>query len=203
VQLAAAGLIGGDYYDFIDTGTSQVVIVADISGKGIPAAMMLVHVRAVFRQAVREMHEPQAIVSRLSESVHLETGGNPYLTCIIVHVDEMTGCITSTNAGHPAAMVMGTQSRRLGVGGPPAGLLPTVSYDQEKTQLQRGDRVVFVTDGVSECLPDLDSAVRALDRAGTAASLCASVFGLSGAPCARPPAEGWEDDRTVVVLARD
>jgi phosphoserine phosphatase RsbU/P len=205
VQLEAAGSIGGDYYDFVDVeGKSRVAIIADISGKGIPAAMMLVHVRAVFRQAVRETDEPAAIVSRLAEAVHLDTGGNPYLTCIIVRMDECSGRLTSTNAGHPAAVVEGTRSRRLDVGGPPAGLLPNVGYEQEVTELQPGDRVVFVTDGISECLAkDLESVVAGLGRGASAAGLCASVFALSEAPCTTPPADGWEDDRTVVVLAVD
>jgi hypothetical protein len=203
VQLAAAGLIGGDYYDFVDVaGAARVAIVADISGKGIPAAMMLVHVRAAFRQAVRETQEPQEIVRRLAEAVYLETGGNPYLTCIIARLDEAAGRLTSTNAGHPAAVVTGTQSRRLAIGGPPAGLLPDTSYAQQVTQLRSGDRVVFVTDGISECVPgDLESAVARFGRNGTAASLCASVFALSNGGAAAPPFDGWEDDRTVIVLA--
>jgi sigma-B regulation protein RsbU (phosphoserine phosphatase) len=203
VQLAAAGLIGGDYYDFVDVGdTSRVAIVADISGKGIPAAMMLVHVRATFRQAVRDTQEPQEIVKRLAESVFIETGGNPYLTCIVVRLDEATGSLTSANAGHPPAVVMGTQSQRLAAGGPPAGLLPGASYVQEVTHLRSGDRVVFVTDGISECLSgDLQSNVARLDSSGTASSLCAAVFGLSSDVTATPPVDGWEDDRTVIVLA--
>jgi sigma-B regulation protein RsbU (phosphoserine phosphatase) len=203
VQLAAAGLIGGDYYDFVEIdGTSRIAIVADISGKGIPAAMMLVHVRATFRQAVRDTQDPQEIVRRLAEAVYLETGGNPYLTCIVVRLDEATGCLTSANAGHPPAIVIGTQSRRLAAGGPPAGLLPDASYTQEVTRLRSGDRVIFVTDGISECLAgDLQSNVARLDSTATAPGLCAAVFGLSNDVTATPPFDGWEDDRTVIVLA--
>ena len=205
VQLDAAGLIGGDYYDFVDVeGRSRVAIIADISGKGIPAAMMLVHVRALFRQAVRETADPRAIVSRLAEAVHSETGGNPYLTCIIIRVDEESGCVTSTNAGHPAAVVVGSTRSRLAAGGPPAGLLPDARYEQEVTTLRPGDRVVFVTDGITECLPvPLASAVAGLDRQTSAAGLCAAVFALSESACTAPPTDGWEDDRTVLVMAVD
>jgi serine phosphatase RsbU (regulator of sigma subunit) len=110
--------------------------------------------------------------------------------------------MTSTNAGHPPAVITGTRLRRLEAGGPPAGLLPGVTYDQEVVHLEDGDRVVFVTDGVSECLlGDLDSAVADLDRRGTAPALCASVFQLSDDRTAAAPVENWDDDRTVVVLA--
>lgn len=205
VQLDAAGLIGGDYFDFADVeGRARVAIIADISGKGIPAAMMMVHVRALFRQAVRETDEPKAIVSRLADAVHFETGGNPYLTCIIVRVDEASGSVTSTNAGHPAAVVVGAEPGRLAVGGPPAGLLPDACYDQEVTRVRPGDRIVFVTDGISECLPvPFATAVAGLDRHVSAARLCAAVFALSESACTSPPADGWEDDRTVLVMAVD
>jgi serine phosphatase RsbU (regulator of sigma subunit) len=163
---------------------------------------MLVHVRALFRQAVRETHEPREIVARLAEAVRMDTGGVPFLTCIVIRLDEKSGCLTSTNAGHPPAIVIGATSRRMTVGGPPAGLLARVSYEQEAVRLHSGDRVIFVTDGISERV-DLDAAVADLDCHATAQTLCTSVFQLSEGRNAAPPTDGWDDDRTVVVLAMD
>jgi len=205
VQLVPAGRIGGDYYDFVDLdGRSQIAIVGDIAGKGIPAAMMLVYVRAVFRQAVRETHDPCAIVSRLADAVYAETRGESYLTCVVVRLDEPARQLTSTIAGHPPIVVTGDAFRRLTLGGPPAGLLPKVVYEQETLDLVAGNRVIIVTDGITERMSDgFESAIAELDDRGSAEALCAEVFRLSEGPRASMPIAGWDDDRTAVVLAVD
>ncbi len=205
VQIVPAGLIGGDCYDFIDLdGHSQVAIVGDIAGKGIPAAMMLVYVRAVFRQAVRETRDPGTIVSRLAEAVYAETRGESYLTCIVVRLDEHARQLTSTTAGHPPAIVTGARSRCLTRGGPPAGLFPRAAYDQETVDLALGSRVIFVTDGITERMPaGLDRFIASFDSHRSAEQVCEAVLRLSEGPDASPPVVGWEDDRTAVVLAVD
>jgi serine phosphatase RsbU (regulator of sigma subunit) len=205
VQLVPAGRIGGDYYDFVDLdGRSQIAIVGDIAGKGIPAAMMLVYVRAVFRQAVTETHDPCAIVSRLADAVYAETRGESYLTCVVVRVDEHTRQLTSTIAGHPPAVVTGQTFRRLTHGGPAAGLLPSAVYEQETLDLAPGNRVIIVTDGITERISGgFESAIAELEDGGSAERLCAAAFRLSEGPRASAPIAGWDDDRTVLVLAVD
>jgi Stage II sporulation protein E (SpoIIE) len=205
VELVPAGRIGGDYYDFVDLdGHSQIAIIGDIAGKGIPAAMMLVYVRAVFRQAVRETRDPRAIVSRLAEAVYAETRGDSYLTCIVVRLDEHARQLTSTTAGHPPALITGESFRQLTRGGPPAGLLQNSAYEQETLDLVPGNRVIFVTDGITERVSGgLESAIAHLDGYGSADELCAAVLRLSEGPDAAAPIDEWDDDRTAVVLAMD
>lgn len=205
VQILPAGRIGGDYYDFteFDDG-SQIAIVGDIAGKGIPAAMMLVYVRAVFHQAVHETREPSEIVARLAHAVYSETHGESYLTCIVVRVDPHRRQLTSTTAGHPPALIVGTRFRHLTLGGPPAGLFVDAAYDQEVTDLYPGNRVVFVTDGITESISGgFDGAVARLDGRLSAAALCSAVFELSQGPRAAVPVADWDDDRTALVLAVD
>jgi sigma-B regulation protein RsbU (phosphoserine phosphatase) len=166
--------------------------------------MMLVYLRAVFHQAVRQTHEPSAIVARLANALHAETGGESYLTCIVVRIDEKAGRLTSTTAGHPPALIIGTTLRRLTTGGPPAGLFPSTPYEQETAQLVAGNRVVFVTDGITERLPaGLERAIEGFDCRLSAKELCASVFHLSESGDAAPPVADWDDDRTVLVMAVD
>ena len=205
VQLVPAGPIGGDYYDFVDLdGRSRVAIVADIAGKGIPAAMMLVYVRAVFRQAVRETHEPRAIVARIASAVYEETRGESYLTCIVVRVDDEGRRLTTTVAGHPPALISGTSLRRVTSGGPPVGLFPDAQYEEESAELVAGDRVVVVTDGITERMPtDFEAAVARFNGHLSADAMCSSIFLLSESPDAAIPFEGWDDDRTVLVMAVD
>lgn len=203
VQLIPAGSIGGDYYDFVDvSGGVRICLVADISGKGIPAAMMLAYARAVFRQAASETTEPREIVSRLASAVYADTAGSPYATCIVLRLDERSRRLTSTNAGHPCGILLGPRGiRRVTVGGPPAGLLPTFQYDQEELELEPGVRGIFVTDGISERVPDFERALISLRPSGSASEVCAAVLGLADDRVAVKPVEHWDDDRTVVVLA--
>jgi Stage II sporulation protein E (SpoIIE) len=205
VQLTPAYRIGGDYYDFVDLdGDCRVFIIGDISGKGVPAAMMLAYVRAVFRLAVRETREPPEIVARLAEAIHADTGGNPYMTCIVGRVDEAARRLSVTNAGHPGGVMIGNGTRRIGSHGPPAGLLPQLEYEQDAIDVRAGDRAIFVTDGISERLTvDLPRAFAELPPRGTASQLCASVVRLAEGSRGAIPVEGWDDDRTVLVLAVD
>ena len=205
VRLVPAGQIGGDYYDFFDLdGRSHVAIIGDIAGKGIPAAMMLVYVRAVFHQAVRETREPSAIVSRLANALYAETGGESYLTCIVLRVDEEARRVISTTAGHPPALITGTTLGSLKSGGPPAGLFPDTAYEQEETGLVAGNRLILVTDGITERMPaGFEGPVAGLDGRLAASQLCTAIYQLSESPEAAPPVAGWDDDRTVLVMAVD
>jgi hypothetical protein len=205
VELVPTGRIGGDYYDFFDLDDrSRVAIIGDIAGKGVPAAMMLVYVRAVFRQAVRETPEPSAIVSRLANALYAETDGESYLTCIVVRGDEEARRLTSTTAGHPPALITGTTLRRLANGGPPAGMFPNTTYEQEEAQLIAGNRVILVTDGITERIPtDFERAIAGIDGRLSAQEWCASIFQFSESGDTGPPVPGWDDDRTVLVLAVD
>jgi Stage II sporulation protein E (SpoIIE) len=205
VRLVPAGRIGGDYYDFVDlNGRSRVAIVGDIAGKGIPAAMMLVYVRAVFRQAVQETQEPRAILATLAKALYAETRSELYLTCVVVRVDEDARTLTSSSAGHPPLVITGTPFQRLTTGGPPAGLFAKTRYEQETVQLHSGNRVIFLTDGITDRIaPDFEPRIAHLDGHLPAVELCNAIFELSEGPDAVPPVAGWDDDRTVLVLAVD
>jgi serine phosphatase RsbU (regulator of sigma subunit) len=165
--------------------------------------MMLVYVRALFRQVVRETREPAAIVARLAKALYAEARSEPYLTCIVVRFDEQPRSLTFSVAGHPPALAIGVLHHRLVDGGPPAGLLPDAEYEQETIALPSGSRVVVVTDGITERLADFEAAVTAIDPRQPADALCDSIFDLSEAPDASAPVDGWDDDRTVLVMAVD
>jgi sigma-B regulation protein RsbU (phosphoserine phosphatase) len=133
-----------------------------------------------------------------------ETRGESYLTCIVVRLDERARQLTSTTAGHPPALVTGEDFRRLTRGGPPAGLLPNSAYEQETLDLASGNRVIIVTDGITERISGgFENAIAELEDGPSAEKLCAAVFHLSEGPRASTPIVGWDDDRTVLVLAVD
>jgi hypothetical protein len=206
-RLQPAGQIGGDYYDIVDLPDGGwLFLIADISGKGIPAALLLAYTRAVFHQAARDHPDPVRVCRTLSNALHADTGGSPYVTCIVGRLESDARRLSYVNAGHPAGLLLGAAGvRRLETGGVPAGLLPAAAYESESVALERGDMAVFVTDGVTEVLEngiaELSAVLMKSRREGrlpTAEAACRVVVDL--AAHATPPVEGWYDDRTVVVF---
>lgn len=207
--LIPAGRIGGDFFDFFEPAPGvRLMLIADVSGKGIPAALALPLLRATFRAVARETDRPSEIAARLSATFHDEWHGTPYVTALIARVNLARRCLAYTNAGHPRGIrLCRGEVRDLTTGGPPLGLLKEATFADEELALADGDVCVFVTDGVSEALDNPDrpwhaviADVVARVHADTAGAVCRSVVAL--AQDGRGPAgvEGWTDDRTVVVL---
>lgn len=207
-ELVTAGEIGGDFYDFVQQGPGTwLVLVADVSGKGIPAAMALGLLRSTFRTLAREGHEPARLVERFSATLHDEWLGSPYVTCFAGRFETEGHRLTYTNAGHPAGLIVGAgDTRSLDRGGPPAGMLPAVRYDQEAVDLRAGDVCVIVTDGVTEALEGdarpLPEVVSSSARQGTgsARDICRALAARAEQGRGPVGVEQWEDDRTVVVI---
>ena len=207
--LVPAGRIGGDFFDFLQPSPGvRLMLIADVSGKGIPAAMALTLLRATFRSVATHATRPETIAERMSAALYDEWQGEPYVTALIARVDLTSRRLTYTNAGHPRGILCRDRSRRaLTEGGPPLGLLNDVAFEEEALDLEPGDLWVFVTDGVSEALDELDRPWHAAigdaishGRATHADAVCGAILTL--AQNGRGPIDGddWSDDRTVVVL---
>ena len=206
--LNSAGKIGGDFYDFVEIAPSVwAVLVADVSGKGIPAAMALGSLRSAFRALARQSPDPARIVAQLSAVLFEDWRGSPYVTCLVCTFDLTARTVTYTNAGHPHGIVAGRAgTRHLHRGGPPAGLFANAEFDRERVQLHGGDVCLLVTDGVTEALEGDRSLERDLEvsrereRPGYAAQLCQAVMTRALSGHGPGGAEEWDDDRTVVVV---
>ena len=209
-QLEQAGHIGGDFYDFVDRGRSILVLLADVSGKGIPAALVMASSRTLFRLLARETDRPEELAARLGRALFEEHGGRPYLTCFLSRIDLDDRSILWVNAGHPSALVVtGTGHRTLGSTGPPAGLLPDVRYDAHTEELDEGDALVLVTDGVTEAI-EADGRVEerlawtiAHRRSSGPRAVCERVMRLARSGRGPRGAGDWADDRTVVAVTLD
>jgi sigma-B regulation protein RsbU (phosphoserine phosphatase) len=209
-SLHSAGRIGGDFYDIVELAPARwLVIVADVAGKGIPAAMALGSLRASFRALAREHEQPARVLDQLSAVLYEEWRGMPYVTCIVALVDATSGSLTCANAGHPAGIVTGRTGLRLvASSGPPAGLLPDATYTDMTVPFSLGECFVLVTDGVTEALGDdqpspADRIIEAVHRGGGAAlPVCDAVMALALGGHGPSGVADWDDDRTVVVVAR-
>jgi sigma-B regulation protein RsbU (phosphoserine phosphatase) len=129
------------------------VVLADVSGKGVPAAIFMSNIRAIVHALAREAAAPNELLTRLSSDVLADTAARLYATCIIALVDPEERTMTYSNAGHPAGVLASAWGvRPLRAGGPPVGLLEGATYDIETVAFGEGDIITLVSDGVSEAL---------------------------------------------------
>jgi phosphoserine phosphatase RsbU/P len=204
--LESAGKVGGDFYDVVETAPGiWTVLVADVSGKGIPAAMALGVLRSTFRTLARQGFTPGPMLTQLSASLLEEWRGTLYVTCIVVTFDVRARMLTYANAGHPPGMLIGsTGVRYLDDGGPPAALLVDAQFDEERVPLLSGDACLLVTDGVMEALDGLapleNDAVTVAASECSAATLCEAVMARALEGSGPAGHTDWDDDRTVVVV---
>ena len=152
--------VGGDYYDFMPLSGGRLgIAIGDISGKGIPAALLMATLRAFLRgQTVRGQSDLAGLIADLSGLVYESSAPNRYATFFYAEYDPASRRLVYVNAGHNPPMLLrgggdGEASvERLDAGGPVIGLLPECFYTQAEVRLEPGDLLVAFTDGVSEAM---------------------------------------------------
>jgi sigma-B regulation protein RsbU (phosphoserine phosphatase) len=142
--------IGGDFFDAVNTDAGLTVVLADVSGKGVSAAILASTLQGmIYSQLTAGMPLTDIVtgVNRFFTAKHI---GEKYATVLIACVGE-GGALEYVNCGHiPPLVVSGGQVARPSEGNLPVGLLPDAKYESGRHQLKPGDRVVLVTDGVTE-----------------------------------------------------
>lgn len=205
--LQPARRVGGDFYDVLTLPEGSVLIVtADISGKGIPAAIALASALAAFRQiARRRTPDLSALAAALSDAIHNDNGGTPYMTAILCLVDPAKGELRYVNAGHPAGRLAGPGGLvRLEPTGPPLGLLPDCHWEAPTLDSRPFALGLLVTDGVVEALEAEGDPLVILDglaarlAGGTPEAACVAV--MEKALRAGPSPLAPPDDRTVLAF---
>lgn len=140
--------VGGDLYDFFLRDDRLMFCIGDVSGKGIPAALMMAVMRAMFRSEARKSDSATAIVKTLNHNLSYEYTASYFVTMFVGILDLRTGHLDFCNAGHEPPLVNGRQldvKRNL-----PIGALPEWDYEGQETMLQSGDTLFLFTDGLSE-----------------------------------------------------
>lgn len=146
--------VGGDHYYFHKRGNDHLFSIADVSGKGIPAALLVSTLHATQNAVTEEEWDVIKIVKRISKSIYSSSLSNKFITYFLIHYNQDTRKIVTVNAGHnyPLLISKDGSMRKLTKGGLVLGLLPDVRYEKEETQLQPGDLLVTFTDGVNEAM---------------------------------------------------
>jgi sigma-B regulation protein RsbU (phosphoserine phosphatase) len=149
-----ARVVGGDYFTFRDLGqTRHAVVIADVSGKGTPAALLVSTLDSVLRVLLEESVNLEKLAVTLNHHILELSSANRYITMVLATLDPATGLLTYMNAGHNPGLVVRRNGtlEELGSGGPPIGLMPDLPFAAASIQLARGDTVCLYSDGITEC----------------------------------------------------
>jgi serine phosphatase RsbU (regulator of sigma subunit)/anti-sigma regulatory factor (Ser/Thr protein kinase) len=198
--------VGGDFYDFIDLPDGRLaILVADVTDKGVPAALVMASTRSVLRSSAQRLIEPGAVLGRVNDLVAQDMPPNMFVTCLYGVLEPATGTFRFANAGHnlPCVQTEGgaVEVRATGM---PLGLLPGMAYEENSVVVGAGRTLLLYSDALPEAhAPDKEmfGFPRLVQVTGTSGddvidSLLTELHGFTG--------QGWEqeDDITIVSLTR-
>lgn len=202
--------VGGDFYDFFTLDDSHLgVVIGDVTGKGVPAALVMVATRTMLRTAVQENASPSTVFARVNAMLSADAPPGMFATCFYALLDLRSGRMRYANAGHDLPYVRSANGGvvELCATGMPLGLMPDTRYEESETKLVPGDMLLFFTDGLIEAhnreremfgLPRVMQVVAThADGAMLIAAMTGELQTFVGA--------GWEqeDDVTLVTLRRE
>ncbi|MEM1246145.1 MAG: SpoIIE family protein phosphatase [Acidobacteriota bacterium] len=145
--------VGGDYYDFIDLADGRLaVVVGDVSGKGVSAALYMAQLSSHMRYLAASCSEPTEILTRLSDKMSSAAEEGMFVTLVLLAVNRETGLVELANAGHNPTLAWsgGSVVPLETPENVPIGIDPKATFEARSFQLDIGDCVVLYTDGISE-----------------------------------------------------
>jgi sigma-B regulation protein RsbU (phosphoserine phosphatase) len=174
--------IGGDYFDVLRLSEREIaVIIADVSGHGLSTGLRMAMLKAALLILIEETRKPEEILRRLDAVVRSNAEGRCFVTATLAMFDLREGRLTLTNAGHPPTyIVRGGRVQEILLPSSPLGGLGH-SYARRELTLDRGDVVVWLSDGVFE-ETNSEGEPFGYDRIETALAAAARQPGAAGAP---------------------
>lgn len=160
-QLAAfwqpAHVVSGDLYDFIHFPDGKLgLVVADVTDKGMPAALLMANARSVLRGVAASAgrsgwDSPGRLLAQVNDVLSEEMPMDMFVTCLLAVLDPITGHVRYANAGHNPPYLCNAQgAMELRATGIPLGLFSDLEYEEKETYLQRGDSLLMYSDGLVE-----------------------------------------------------
>jgi sigma-B regulation protein RsbU (phosphoserine phosphatase) len=208
--LEPAQAVGGDLYEVLRTAEGNlVVVIGDVSGKGIPAALFMAVTMTLVRAMAPDSRRPEDLLRRVNDALVSQNPRNMFVTILCAIYDVRTGQLSYASAGHPAGVLVrqGTASLLALEPDLAAGIRAGLAAPSQAIALQPGDQVVFYTDGVTEALNPAESfygeafmleqlaPLSGRTAAETSAALLASVRAFAGD-------HPQSDDIAVLALKR-
>jgi len=173
--LEPAREVGGDFYDFMLLDDDRLVLaIADVSGKGVPAALLMAVGRSFLRSLVREGGSPAEILAALNDELAAENEASMFITMFLATVDLRSGSVRYASAGHNRPFHVGRDGdveQVPHVRGVALGAMPGMVYEEAELSLRPGDALFLYTDGASEAMNARDE-VFGEDRLGEELAAC-------------------------------
>jgi serine phosphatase RsbU (regulator of sigma subunit) len=175
--------VGGDYYDFIPVPGGLLVCIGDVSGKGVPAGLVMASARSALRSLAERVTSTREIVIALNRLLADDLDREMFLSLLLMRYDSTTGAVSYTGAGHEHIIVYRAEEDKVETrktGGIVLGLTPSVEehVKEEQLTLDVGDALVLYTDGVTEAVDEQNEQYQ-LERLTDAVKEC----------CEKPPRE--------------
>lgn len=201
--------VGGDYYDVVPAPDgSFLVAIADVAGKGVPAALLSSMLQAALRTQARSVESPAEILRNINALVYRGTAVHQFATFFLARVSADGRRMTYANGGHnwPAVLRHNGEREWLKTGGTILGIMEDFAMEEDSLELSAGDLLVFYTDGISEAMnvdgelygeEQLMDYVASLPPSLNPEAIAASILREIERHLGRLEAQ---DDRTLVVL---
>ena len=146
--------VGGDFYDVVRLQDDQIgLAIADVSGKGVPAALFMMSSRTLLKGAAIAFHEPGEVLSEVNNLLQEDDTAGMFVTMLYATYSPSTGVFAYASGGHDPPLVIhadGSSTLLPLTGGIALGVVPGIEYRQESYTLAPGDTVILYTDGVTE-----------------------------------------------------
>ncbi len=204
-----ARAVGGDFYDFIYFEDGRIgFIVADVTDKGVPAALVMATTRTLLRAAAERLEAPGAVLARTNDVLVEEIPPKMFVTCFYAVLNPATGHLRYANAGHDVPYRYTADGVvELRATGMPLGLMPGMGYDEKEATLAPGEYVLLYSDGLVEAhnpqkemfgFPRLQELMATHANGDTLKDFLLDQLAAFTGP-------GWEqeDDVTLVTLQRE
>jgi serine phosphatase RsbU (regulator of sigma subunit) len=205
--------MSGDFYDFLPLPDGRLgLVIGDVTGKGVPAALVMATTRSVLRAATVRLASPGEMLEQANNLLYPDIPANMFATCLYMILDPATGCLQFANAGHNLPVLQTGQGVvELRATGMPLGLMPGMKYDQKEVQLTPGCRLLMYSDGLVEAhnfqsemfgIPRLLELMAKEMRVPNGSSSGAALIELLETSLGDFTGPGWEqeDDVTLVTL---
>ncbi len=145
--------VGGDFYDLFELDNGKVaIVIGDVAGKGLAAAVRVTAARYAIRSYARLFESPATVLCQANDALETHEEETGMLTACLTIVDLCSGELVSSSAGHEPIAVVGRDGHCFELEGPgvPLGILRNMTYGESRHVLQPGDKLVMMTDGIPE-----------------------------------------------------
>ena len=157
-SMTPARVVGGDFFDVLYLNNGRVgLTVADVSDKGVPAALFMMASRTLLKSAAMGLKSPREVLREVNDLLYDDNDAMMFVTLFYAVYDPATGELTYANGGHNAPLIVhvdGTSTILPGTNGIALGVMPGMEYDERTISTSAGDTIVFYTDGVTEAVND-------------------------------------------------